>query len=49
MKWLFLKNGIRLAAVGWAIGLGISFLLLNFLTKMLPNHGISGPVSLRHR
>jgi len=37
LAWLFLKNGIQLATVGWVIGLGTSFLLLSFLTKMLPN------------
>jgi putative ABC transport system permease protein len=34
--WLFLKNGLQLAAVGTIVGLVASFLLLNFLAKMLP-------------
>jgi putative ABC transport system permease protein len=36
LVWLFLKNGIQLAALGASIGLLASFILLNFLGKMLP-------------
>jgi ABC-type antimicrobial peptide transport system permease subunit len=37
LVWLFLRNGIQLAVVGTVVGLTASFLLLNFLGKMLPN------------
>ncbi|MGA2015989.1 MAG: ABC transporter permease [Opitutaceae bacterium] len=33
--WLFLRNGLQLAAIGTAIGLASSFVLLNVLTKLL--------------
>jgi len=34
--WLFLGNGIRLAAVGAALGVAASFALLRVLSRMLP-------------
>ncbi len=37
LVWLFLRNGIVLALVGSAIGLGASFYLINFLSRTLPN------------
>jgi ABC-type antimicrobial peptide transport system permease subunit len=36
LVWLFLKNGMLLAAIGAAIGLVASFALLGLLSKMLP-------------
>ncbi len=37
LVWLFLRNGIVLALVGSAIGLGASLYLINFLEKTLPS------------
>ena len=42
---LFLRNGIKLALIGAAIGLGAAYVLLNVLAKMLPmvpgtNHAV---------
>jgi ABC-type antimicrobial peptide transport system permease subunit len=36
LVWLFLKNGIALAAIGATIGLVASLILLHVLAKMLP-------------
>jgi predicted permease len=36
LAWLFLKNGLRLAALGAALGLAASLVLQNALGKMLP-------------
>jgi ABC-type antimicrobial peptide transport system permease subunit len=34
--WLFVRNGIVLAGLGAAIGLGISFVLIMTLARLLP-------------
>jgi putative ABC transport system permease protein len=34
--WLFLRNGVRLAFLGSAIGLGAAYILISILTRWLP-------------
>jgi hypothetical protein len=34
--WLFVRNGVVLAAIGSAVGLGLSFVLVTMLSRILP-------------